>query len=121
MMVCVVRLPIVEGLVGRQAVGKELWVVRVGDSMERSPEEVRITIRLDRDIVDHFRDQVRRAHRCNYQTLIDDALRDYVRRSGMIITATPRAFSSTSMMSSIAGERLTYKHITGKDSEPPVA
>jgi uncharacterized protein (DUF4415 family) len=45
------------------------------------PEKVRITIRLDRDIVDHFRDQVRKAHRGNrYQTLINDALRDYLRR-----------------------------------------
>jgi uncharacterized protein (DUF4415 family) len=32
------------------------------------PETVRITIRLDRDIVDHFRDQVRKAYRGNYQT-----------------------------------------------------
>ena len=45
------------------------------------PEKVRITIRLDRDIVDHFRDQVRKAHRGNYQTLINDALRDYLRPS----------------------------------------
>jgi len=44
------------------------------------PEKVRITIRLDRDIVDHFRDQVRKAHSGNYQTLINDALRDYLRR-----------------------------------------
>lgn len=44
------------------------------------PEKVRITIRLDREIVDHFRDQVRKAHRGNYQTLINDALREYLRR-----------------------------------------
>jgi uncharacterized protein (DUF4415 family) len=44
------------------------------------PEKVRITIRLDRDIVDHFRDKVRRAHKGNYQTLINDALREYLRR-----------------------------------------
>ncbi len=44
------------------------------------PEKVRITIRLDRDIVDHFREQVRKAHSGNYQTLINDALRDYLRR-----------------------------------------
>jgi uncharacterized protein (DUF4415 family) len=41
-------------------------------------EKVRITIRLDRDIVDHFRDQARKAHRGNHQTLINDALRDYL-------------------------------------------
>jgi uncharacterized protein (DUF4415 family) len=44
------------------------------------PEKVRLTIRLDRDIVDHFRDLVRKAHRGNYQTLINDALREYLRR-----------------------------------------
>jgi uncharacterized protein (DUF4415 family) len=44
------------------------------------PEKIRITIRLDRDLVDHFRELVRRAHRGNYQTLINDALRDYMQR-----------------------------------------
>ncbi|MBV8772674.1 MAG: BrnA antitoxin family protein [Deltaproteobacteria bacterium] len=44
------------------------------------PEKVRITIRLDQDIVDHFRDRVRKAHRGNYQTLINDALREYLQR-----------------------------------------
>ncbi len=44
------------------------------------PEKIRITIRLDRDIVDHFRELVRKAHRGNYQTLINDALRDYLQR-----------------------------------------
>ena len=42
------------------------------------PEKVRITIRLDRDIVDHFRDQVRKAHRGNYQTLINEALKSHL-------------------------------------------
>ena len=51
-----------------------------GPVFRLSSEKVRITIRLDRDIVDHFRDQVRKAHRGNYQTLINDALRDYLRR-----------------------------------------
>lgn len=47
------------------------------------PEKVRITIRLDRDIVDHFRDRVRKAHRGNYQTLINDALRDHIQGPGL--------------------------------------
>lgn len=46
-------------------------------------EKIRITIRLDRDIVDHFRELVRRAHRGNYQTLINDALRDYLQRPSL--------------------------------------
>ncbi len=48
------------------------------------PEKIRITIRLDRDIVDQFRDKVRNAHRGNYQTLINDALRDYLRRPNIV-------------------------------------
>jgi uncharacterized protein (DUF4415 family) len=48
-----------------------------------SSEKVRITIRLDRDIVDHFRGLVRKAHRGNYQTLINDALRDAMRRPSL--------------------------------------
>ena len=47
------------------------------------PEKVRITIRLDRDVVEHFRGKVRRAHRGNYQTLINDALREYIQRPGL--------------------------------------
>ncbi|MBE3602087.1 BrnA antitoxin family protein [bacterium] len=54
-----------------------------GPVVPMPPEKVRITIRLDRTIVDHFRDQVRKAHRGNYQTLINDALREYIRRPGL--------------------------------------
>ena len=36
-----------------------------GPVIPLSPEKVRITIRLDRDIVDHFRDIVRKEHRGN--------------------------------------------------------
>ena len=46
-------------------------------------QKVRITIRLDRDVVEHFRDEVRKAHGGNYQTLINDVLRDYIRRPGL--------------------------------------
>ena len=38
--------------------------------------KVRITIRLDKDIVDWFRAQVEAAGRGNYQTLMNDALRE---------------------------------------------
>ena len=47
------------------------------------PEKVRITIRLDQDLVDHFRDKVRKAHCGNYQTLINDALREYIQRPSL--------------------------------------
>jgi uncharacterized protein (DUF4415 family) len=38
----------------------------------------RITIRLDDDVLDWFREQVHAAGGGNYQTLINDALRTYV-------------------------------------------
>jgi uncharacterized protein (DUF4415 family) len=49
-----------------------------------APEKIRITIRLDRDIVDQFRDKVRKARGGNYQTLINDALRDHLRRPNIV-------------------------------------
>ena len=39
------------------------------------PNKVRITIRLDSDIVDHFKKQVTVAGGGNYQTLMNNALR----------------------------------------------
>jgi uncharacterized protein (DUF4415 family) len=38
----------------------------------------RITIRLDADILDFFRDQVERAGGVNYQTAINSVLREYL-------------------------------------------
>jgi uncharacterized protein (DUF4415 family) len=56
---------------------------RRGPVIPLPPEKIRITIRLDRDVVDHFREQVRNAHRGNYQTLINDALREHIKRPGL--------------------------------------
>ena len=42
------------------------------------PGKERITIRLDTDILEHFRDAVDRAGGGNYQTLINNALREYI-------------------------------------------
>jgi uncharacterized protein (DUF4415 family) len=40
--------------------------------------KTRITIRLDEDVIAWFKDQVRQAGGGNYQTLINNALRDYI-------------------------------------------
>ena len=56
-----------------------------GPVIPLAPDKVRITIRLDRDIVDHFRDLVRKAHRGNYQTLINDALREQLRKPELAV------------------------------------
>ena len=42
------------------------------------PNKTRITIRLDTDILNWFREQVHQAGGGNYQTLINEALREYV-------------------------------------------
>jgi uncharacterized protein (DUF4415 family) len=42
--------------------------------------KTRITIRLDADVLGWFREQVDEAGGGNYQTLINDALRDYIGR-----------------------------------------
>jgi uncharacterized protein (DUF4415 family) len=43
-----------------------------------TPGKERITIRLDSNIVNYFRDQVERAGGGNYQTIINDILREHV-------------------------------------------
>ena len=49
-----------------------------GPVVEPDPTKVRITIRLDADIIDHFKNIVHKAGGGNYQTLINDALRDHI-------------------------------------------
>jgi len=45
-----------------------------------SGNKVRITIRLDRDIVDWFRSKVEEQGGGNYQSMLNDALRTYMER-----------------------------------------
>ena len=64
--------------------GKRGPVVRV------PPEKLRVTIRLDKDILDWFRQQVDDAGGGNYQTLINDALRSLVERKQEALETTLR-------------------------------
>lgn len=51
-------------------------------AVKRVPKgKTRITIRLDEDILDWFRRQVDRDGGGNYQTLINDALKEHIRRT----------------------------------------
>ncbi|MDH3522528.1 MAG: BrnA antitoxin family protein [Acidobacteriota bacterium] len=52
--------------------------------------KIRITIRLDEDVVAWFKDQVHRAGGGSYQTLINAALREYVRSAGEPLEDTLR-------------------------------
>ena len=45
-----------------------------------SGKKARITIRLDRDIIDWFRSKVEEQGCGNYQTMLNDALRAYIER-----------------------------------------
>jgi len=49
-----------------------------GPVVKPDPNKVRITIRLDADIIEYFKDIVHEAGGGNYQTLINDALREHV-------------------------------------------
>ncbi len=46
-----------------------------GPVIKPDPKKVRITIRLDADIIEHFKSIAHEAGGGNYQTLINDALR----------------------------------------------
>jgi uncharacterized protein (DUF4415 family) len=50
----------------------------------------RVTIRLDNDVLDWFRERVDSAGGGNYQTLINQALRQYVERSREPLESTLR-------------------------------
>ncbi len=49
-----------------------------GPVVPPDPNKVRITIRLDADIIEHFKRLVHEAGGGNYQTLINDALREHI-------------------------------------------
>ena len=49
-----------------------------GATVPAERRKTRITIRLDNDILDWFRDEVNRACGGNYQTMMNSALREYV-------------------------------------------
>ena len=52
--------------------------------------KTRVTIRLDDDLLDWFRDQVDKAGGSNYQSLINHALRDFMDRSREPLESTSR-------------------------------
>jgi uncharacterized protein (DUF4415 family) len=56
---------------------------RRGPVIPPEPGKTRITIRLDNKVLDHFRKQVHEMGGGNYQTLINDALREHIQRGGI--------------------------------------
>ena len=49
-----------------------------GAVVKADPNKTRITIRLDGDIIEYFKKQVHDAGGGNYQTLLNDTLRNYM-------------------------------------------
>ena len=54
------------------------------------PGKTRITIRIDNDVLEWFRRQVHRAGGGNYQTLMNQALREHVEGRGVTLEQTLR-------------------------------
>jgi uncharacterized protein (DUF4415 family) len=63
---------------------------RRGAVLRVPPEKTRVTIRLDNDILDWFRQQVDDAGGGNYQTLINEALRNFMRQKQESLETTLR-------------------------------
>ena len=63
---------------------------RRGAVLKVPPGKTRVTIRLDNDILDWFRQQVDDAGGGNYQTLINEALRSCMNRSQDSLETTLR-------------------------------
>lgn len=61
-----------------------------GPVIPLDPHKVRITIRLDADIVNRFKTRVHRAGGGNYQTLINNALHEYLEKQKEPIERTLR-------------------------------
>jgi uncharacterized protein (DUF4415 family) len=61
-----------------------------GPMMPVSIGKTRITIRLDEEVIAWFRNQVEKAGGGNYQSLINEALREHIARSREPLEATLR-------------------------------
>jgi uncharacterized protein (DUF4415 family) len=63
---------------------------RRGAVLRVPPGKTRVTIRLDKDILDWFRQQVDDAGGGNYQTLLNEALRNFMRQKQESLETTLR-------------------------------
>ena len=56
---------------------------RRGAVVPTAPGKTRITIRLDSDVIDWFKGQVNEAGGGNYQSLINETLKDHIKQQGL--------------------------------------
>lgn len=71
--------------------------------------KTRITIRLDNDVLDWFRDQVEAAGGGNYQTLINQALRNYIEQQREPLDATLETMLETTFRRVLREELASYE------------
>jgi len=67
--------------------------------------KTRITIRIDDDVLDWFRDQVHAAGGGNYQTLINHALREYIQNRKQPLEETLRRVVREELSASHSAKR----------------
>ncbi|HYK17374.1 MAG TPA: BrnA antitoxin family protein [Bryobacteraceae bacterium] len=63
---------------------------RRGAVLKAPPGKIRVTIRLDKDVLNWFREQVEAAGGGNYQSLINEALRGVMKQKQEPLEATLR-------------------------------
>jgi uncharacterized protein (DUF4415 family) len=63
---------------------------KLGPVVQVAKGKTRVTIRLDDDILEWFRDQVDKAGGGNYQSLVNKALRDFMDRTREPLESTLR-------------------------------
>lgn len=61
-----------------------------GAVVKPDPNKVRITIRLDTNIIDHFKGLVNKSGGGNYQTLINNALQEQIKNQNKTLETTLR-------------------------------
>lgn len=61
-----------------------------GPVVKPDPNKIRITIRLDGDIIEHFKSLVSNAGGGNYQSLINDVLRGHIKGADDALEVTLR-------------------------------
>jgi len=76
-----------------------------GAVVQPTPGKTRITIRVDTDVLDWFRQQVHAAGGGNYQTLINEALRDYIHYRDELLESVLRKVIREELQAAIPSER----------------
>jgi uncharacterized protein (DUF4415 family) len=61
-----------------------------GTVLDGSPGKTRITIRIDDDVLEWFREQAHAAHGASYQGMMNGALREYIASTRESLTKTLR-------------------------------